>query len=277
MGAVLSCGVGDGGGEASLSDYLAFVAGDEDYELTLYGVRKTKEAVERAIRANEQRLSALVGACEQKCAQLEHEVAEIRGNALRHRDAALSAPGGIKGMAAQAALTAGRLALTQLARQSSVLQREYTRLECGRAALDAIRSRAALQEDRRYFDSMRTSLNEARVPHEQLTYMQAAGAETLQQFAQLESQNAQYSTMMVALDKSLIDVGAKSTREHFGSYNLGDTGSLLAALDTLRTDSHQVSTTLEALDALPLPTGPPTHNRNASTTTLGGDLPTLRK
>lgn len=272
MGAAFSCGAA-GGGEASLGDYLAFVAGDEDYELTLYGVRKTKEAVERAIRANEQRLGALVGACELKCAQLELAAADLRTDALRHRDAALSAPGGIKGMAAQAALTAGRLALTQLARQSSVLQREYTRLECGRAALDAIRSRAALQDDRRYFDSMRTSLNEARVPHEQLTHMQAAGAETLQQFAQLESQNAQYSTMMLGLDKSLIDVGAKSTREHFGSFNFGDTNSLLAALDTLRTDSHQVSTTLEALDALPVLAGPPTHSRYTSS----DHLPTLRK
>lgn len=253
MGGCLSCEPS----EVSWADYLAFVAGDEDYELTFYGVRKTKEAVEKAICANEQRLTLMVGACEQKCAQLENDQAATRATALRHGELAITAPGGIKGMAAQSALTAARLALTQLARQSQVLQREYTRLECGRAALDAIRSRAALQDDRRYFESMRVSLNEARVPHEQLAHIQAAGAETLQQFAQLESQNTQYTTIMHSLDKSLVEVGAKSTREHFGGFNLGETDSLLAALDTLRTDSHQLTTTkLDALNALPpSPTG----------------------
>lgn len=258
MGSVFSCAPG----EASFGDYMAFLAGDEDYELTLYGVRKTEEAVERAIRANEHRLQAMVAAREVRCTQLEVEVAETRSAALRHRDAALTAPGGIKGVMAQSALTAARLALTQLARQSQLLNHERTRLEHGRAALYAIRSRAAFQDDRRFFANMRTSLNEARVPHEQLAYIQAAGAETLQQFAQLESQNIQYNTMMQTLDKSLIDVGAKTTREHFGTSNLGETESLLTALETLRSDSHEVTTALDALDALP---SPPTsaHQRHA--------------
>lgn len=239
----------------SLGDYLAFLAGDEDYELTLYGVRKTAEATERATRGHELRLEAQVNQYEQKCHNLESAVAEARATALYHGDQATSAPGGIKSVGAQASLTAARLALTQLARQSRLLANEYTRLELGRSTLDAIRSRAALQEDRRYFESIHIALNEARVPPELLAQVQAAGNGALAKFSQLDVQNTQYTTTMHSLDRSLVDVGARSTQEHFGAYNLGDTDSLLAALNSLRTDSHHDAQSLEALNALPPPGG----------------------
>lgn len=263
MGGTLSC-LASGSGHATCGDYLAFLAGDQDYELTLYGVRRTKDAVERATRRNEARLQLMVAQHESACATLETEAADSLGTALRQRDIALHAPGGIKGIAAQSALTAARVALIQLTRQRRLLQHQYTRLEHGRAALDAIRARSALQDDLQYFESMRVSLDEARVPHEQLAHMQAAAAQTLQQFAQLDGQNVQYNTIMGSLGSSLIDVGAKSASEHFGDFNLGDTDSLLAALDTLRTDSHHTTTQkLDALDSLPAPLSTPVQRHSA--------------
>lgn len=244
-------------GEASVWDYLAFLAGDEDFELTIYGVRKTEVAIERDKRENEHRIRVMAGVYETNCARLEDEVKTAREAALRYGDAARNAPGGIKGVAAQTALTGARASLRQMARLNVDLRQEYTRLEQARAALEAIRARSAAVNDARLFDVIRTSLHEARVPREQLEQIAEAGRDTLRQFAQLESQNLQYNTMMESFDKSLIETTANVGQGQFAEYNLGETDSLLSALDSIRADSHHDSVALDSLYALPMPAASP--------------------
>lgn len=241
-----------GSGEASLADYLAFIAGDEDFELTVYGVRKTSAAIERDIRAKEHNLRSLVATREASCARIETALAAARDTALMQADAARNAPGGLRGITAQTALTAGRVALMQVGRLELELRHEYTRLESGRSALDAIKARAAVQDDRVFYDAIRDTLNEARVPHEQLAYIEAASNDTLRQFAALEGQNIQYNTILEAHSGALVQSNnAVVGHGRFAQYNLSDTESLLSALDSLRADSHHVSATLSVLDALP--------------------------
>ena len=248
-----------------VADLLAYLAGDPEYELTLYGVRKTAEALERAVRRNEARLAQLVSESEAQCHTLEADVAALRQTAMESGNRALSAPGGLKAAAAQSHLAAARLALTELARKNSTLRREYIRLSAGRSALHAIQSRSALQRDRVLFDSILQSLREAHVPAEQLQYMHGAAESTVQQIAALEPQSRQYNSMLETLDTNLSPIGTKTANEYFPNLKLDDTDSLIAALRSLEGDSHNDAAALDALERLPLT--PLTLERTQSTTT----------
>jgi hypothetical protein len=242
------CSTSDG---ASMRDYLAYLAGDDDFELTFYGVRKTESAIERDIRINERRLGTMVEQREKACAELETRLATARETAIRQGEAAKTAPGGIKGIVAQTALSAARAAVMQMMRVNEDLRQEYTRLEAGRAALAAIRARSSVQNDVSYYNAIHTSLDEARLHPEQLAMIQAASQGAVLKFAALEPQNVQYNTIMDTFESSLQVSNAKSVQSQLGNYNLADNDSLLSALDSLRADSYCVSTALGALDALP--------------------------
>lgn len=257
-----------GSDEATLGDYLAFLAGDEDFELTVYGVRKTKAATERDRREREHNLKMCVAQRETKCAELETALATARATALRQADAARNAPGGLQGVAAQTALTAARVALMQVARIEVHLRHAYTNLEAGRTAIENIRVRTATEDDQIYYEAIRTALDEARIPHEQLAQLESISKATVRQFASLDTQNMQYNTILDAQSGALIQSNANVGQGRFSQYNLADTDSLLSALDSLRADSHHVSTALSVLDALPMPahtaTTTPTHRHDSS-------------
>ena len=194
----------------------------------------------------------MVGAREATCAELETALATARETALRQADAAREAPGGLRGPAAQSALTAGRMALMEVGRLELQLRHAYTLLEAGRSGLAAIRARSAVQDDRAYYDAIRATLNEARVPHEQMAYIEAAAGDTVRQFAALEGQNVQYNTMLDAHSVALVQSNNSSVGQgRFIQYNLSDNESLLSALESLRADSHHVSSALSVLDTLP--------------------------
>lgn len=235
MGAYTSCFLCGG----TIGAYASLVAGDTDYELTFHGVRKTDLAIAREEREREDNLRHKVGLREAQCAKLETEIANSKAIAMQCKAAAMRAPGGLNGVHASRELSRAKQEILQMARINMLLQQERTKVEAGRRALEAIHARVAIREDREYIDSIRSAAMLSEIPDEQLTYVQDAGDDAVDQFERLDEQNSQYNDILQNMDQSLAQSRSSSLNSMFGDFDLNDTASLLAALDSMSAESHQ--------------------------------------